>query len=521
MRVSTNQMNLIALNSILEQQTKIARSQEQLSTGKRILSPSDDPSGTAALIGYQQTLDSLTQYQNNVTFARQRLQGEESALASVGNILDRVRELALQANNATLTEEDRRYIAVEVRQNLEEIMTVANTTDANGEYIFAGYQGRIQPFSRDSGGNYVYSGDSGQRFLQIGATQQAAIGDAGEDVFMRIRAGNGTFSVQNNLANRGDAIIAAGSVTNPSAYDGDTYTVTFPHETPATGALTFADSVGTNDNLGYSLSINGTTVYSTNEGGTPVASLTDLAQQINDDSATTGVRAVVDSGTLYLVNTSPSDNPIVITEAMSGASDGDDDTVTGYFGSVLTGAGATSATLTYDPADATHFIVEDSRGNIETSGVYTSGVQVAFNGIQTSLSGTPKSGDQFTIARSGNQDLFTTIDQLAQTLEGKISGTNASGVLNNAINQFLSDMDQGMENIRSVRAQIGARLNRIDTQEDMNDAASLQAEEARSNIQDLDYTTAITQLTQQSVGLQAAQKVYAQIQGLSLFNYMR
>jgi flagellar hook-associated protein 3 FlgL len=91
MRVSTNQMNLIALNSILEQQTKIARSQEQLSTGKRILSPSDDPSGTAALIGYQQTLDSLTQYQNNVTFARQRLQGEESALASVGNILDRVR----------------------------------------------------------------------------------------------------------------------------------------------------------------------------------------------------------------------------------------------------------------------------------------------------------------------------------------------------------------------------------------------------------------------------------------------
>jgi flagellar hook-associated protein 3 FlgL len=146
---------------------------------------------------------------------------------------------------------------------------------------------------------------------------------------------------------------------------------------------------------------------------------------------------------------------------------------------------------------------------------------VAFNGIQTSLSGTPKTGDRFTVVPSANQDLFTTIDQLAQTLEGGISGTNASGVLNNAINQFLSDMDQGMENVRSVRAQIGARLNRIDTQEDMNDAASLQAEEARSNIEDLDYTTAITQLTQQSVGLQAAQKVYAQIQGLSLFNYLR
>lgn len=519
MRISSNQMNLIAVNSILDQQTKVARTQEQLSTGKRILSPSDDPAGTAALIGYRQSLDTLTQYQDNITVARQRLQREESSLVTVDTILDRVRELGLQANNSTLTAEDRRYIAVEIRQNLDEIMTVANTTDANGEYIFAGYQGRTQPFSRDSAGQYIYSGDGGQRYVQIGATQQVAIGDAGVDVFMRIRSGNGTFSASSDTANQGNGIIDAGSVTDPAAYDGDVYTISFPHATPATSTLSFSDA-GANDNLGYSLSINGTVVYSVAEGGAPAASLDELAAQINDDRTTTGVRAVVDSGALYLVNTTPGNEPIVVTEAMTGASDGDGDTVTGYFGSVLTGASAASASLSYDPADATHFIVEDSRGNIETSGTYTTGVQVAFNGIQTSLSGTPRTGDRFAISPSGHQDLFSTIENLALTLEGGVSAGNASGMLNNSINQFLSDIDQGMENIRSVRAQIGARLNRVDTQEDMNSAATVQIEAARSSIEDLDYTTAITRLTQQTVGLEAAQKVFVQIQGLSLFKYL-
>lgn len=520
MRVSTNQINLVATKSILDQQTRVARTQEQLSTGKRILSPSDDPSGTAALIGYRQSLDTITQYQENITSARQRLQREESSLDSVGKILDRIRELALQANNSTLSEEDRRYIAVEVRQNLDEIMTVANTTDANGEYIFAGYQGRVQPFSRSATSEYLYSGDSGQRFLQIGATQQVAVGDSGDDVFMRIRTGNGTFSPDSSLANRGNGVIAPGSVTAPSDYDGDVYTISFPHATAATGSLSFSDAAATSDTLSYTLNINGVDVYSVSEGGTPAATLDELAQQINDDSAATGARAVVDGGTLYLVSTTPSDAPIVVTESMSGASDGDADTVTGYFGSVLTGATAASATLGYAPADATRFLVEDSRGNVEASGAYVSGVQIAFNGIQTSLSGTPRTGDTFTIAPSSHQDLFTTIENLALTLEGGVAGANTSGTLNNSINRFLSDIDQGMENIRSVRAQIGARLNRIDTQEDMNEASTLQIEAARSSIEDLDYTTAITRLTQQMVGLQAAQQVFARIQGLSLFNYL-
>lgn len=520
MRVSTSQMSLIAMNSILEQQSKVARTQEQLSTGRRILSPSDDPSGTAALIGYQQSLDTVSQYQENIAAARQRLNREESALKSVGNILDRIRELALQANNSSLSNEDRRMIAVEVRQNLGEITTVANTMDANGEYIFAGYQGFTQPFSRSSSGNYVYGGDSGQRFLQIGATQQVAVGDAGEDVFMKIRTGNGTFSVHGDPANLGDAIIGAGSVTDPAAYDGDAYTVRFPHATPATGALSFSDSVGTDDSLTYSLSINGTTVYTVSEGGTPASSIDELAQQINDDSTATGVRAVVDGGTLYLASTAPSADPIEVTESMSLASDGDSDTITGYFGSVLTGATAASATLTYDAADAAHFLVEDSLGNIVASGTYTSGVQVAFNGLQTALSGTPRTGDVFTISPSGHQDIFSTIEDLAQTLESGIAGANPPVGLANSVNRFLSNIDQGMENIRSVRAQVGARLNILDSQEDMNGATMLLLEEVRSNIQDLDYASAITRLSRHMVGLEAAQKSFLQVQGLSLFNYI-
>ena len=520
MRISTSQLYSQGINSILDQQAKLIKTQQQISTGKRILNPADDPSAVSSSLNINQSLNITSQYQENIDVARSRQNLEEQTLASANDIFNRIRELAIQGNKTSVSSVDRISIANEVRDNLDALLSLANTRDSNGEYLFAGFQGTTQPFSLDGSGNYTYNGDNGQRFLQIGQGKQIAVSDSGIDVFQAIRNGNGTFTTLDNPANSGTGVIDPGSVTNQSAYNGDTYSVLFPIPTSATGTLTFNDSIGTDDNLNYSLDINGTTVYSVSESGTPVNTLDDLAANINDDTSTTGVKAYVTNGTLYLGYTTPSTNPITVTENLTGATDGDADTATGYFGTALTGTTSASVNTVYNSGDASFYLVEDSSGNIATSGSYVDGGQIAFNGITTTISQTPKTSDVFTISPSANQDIFTTIQNLASALESGSTTPDGIAKLANATNRFLSDIDNSMNNIEQIRSRVGSRLNVLDTQEQLNSSFTLQLQTSLSKLEDLDYATAVTQLEQQTVSLQAAQQSFLKIQGLTLFNFL-
>ena len=209
-----------------------------------------------------------------------------------------------------------------------------------------------------------------------------------------------------SLANSGEATINGGNVVDTTAYDGDSYSIYMADATAADadGAIgTITDNVGTNNALAYRLIINGTVVYSQNEAAAVLADKAALAAAINDDSATTGVRAYVDAvnDVLYFVNEPQTALPINVTEqlvdtntpalALDAA-----DTVTGYFGSALTGAAPTNS-FTYS-GDADSYIVIDSGSNVETSGAYVSGSNITFNGMQVSISGQPNLGDIFTVA---------------------------------------------------------------------------------------------------------------------------
>ena len=521
MRISTSQIQLSGLNRMLEQQSQMLRTQQQLAAGKRILNPADDPAASARIVGLDQTLKVTEKYQGNIDFARSRLELEEGVISSVTNVLNRVRELAVQANNSSLTNDDRRSLAIEAQERLNELLGLGNAQDAGGEFLFSGYQGSTQPFAATASGPYAYNGDDGQRFIQIGSSRQIAVTDSGTSTFREIRNGNGTFTALDNPLNSGGGIIDPGSVANPSLIDGDTYNITFLAATSATGGVTYSDNSATADNLTYTLEINGTTVYSTDEAdATPVTSLAGLAAEINDDMGTTGVRAYVDGGSLYLTNTSPSATPITITESMGGASDGDLDRMTGYFGGNLSGSSTPSITTTLN-SEADFYLVEDSMGNVETSGSYSDGGSIAFNGIQTNVKGSPNVGDSFSISPSLNQDVFSTVRNLVSILESGSNNTPAdSARLNNDFNRFFSDVDRAMENFRAARTQIGSRLVALDTQENLNDGYILQIKSTLSDLQDLDYTEAITRLNQQEVALKAAQQSYMRIQGLSLFNYL-
>lgn len=230
MRLSSVQIFQQGISGILEQQAKLQQTEQQLATGRRIQTPSDDPAAAAQILDITEDLGLMDQYQRNANLAEGQLAQEETVLADVGNLLQRVRELVVQANNATQSPETRQSIAVEVEARLDELLSLANSRNADGEYIFAGFQASAQPFSRQ-GGVYSYSGDDGQRMLQVGRSTQVAVQDSGYDVFVAVPAGNGVFTVDAGAGNAGTAV--AGSTSVVGAFVPDTYTLSFSQLTPA------------------------------------------------------------------------------------------------------------------------------------------------------------------------------------------------------------------------------------------------------------------------------------------------
>jgi len=184
MRVSTSQVFRNGVESIQRSQQDLSRTQLQLGSGKRILSPSDDPSGAVQSLQLTSAAGKLEQYERNALSVTQRLRSTETVLTSVVDGLQRVRELVVQGNNGSQTNETRAMIAGEIAQVREELLQLANSQDANGEYLFAGLSSWTQPFEVvDANGKVGYEGGDGSRSVQISAVRYVPVGDPGRSVF--------------------------------------------------------------------------------------------------------------------------------------------------------------------------------------------------------------------------------------------------------------------------------------------------------------------------------------------------
>lgn len=253
MRVSTRGAYLAGLQAIQRLQSALDYTQRQISSGRRILNPSDDPIASARAIEFSEAISRLGQFDRNATIVTNRLSQEEAALSSINDTLQRVRELALQGNNATQSNESRALIAVEIREHLDHLVQLANQQDGNGSYLFAGNLEDIQPVTQ-TGSTYTYNGDQGQRLIQVGEGRQVADSDPGSAVFFRVRNGNGAFSAIAADTNSGSGVVGASSVTDPTLYDQDTYTIRF--NSPSD--YTIFDGAGSN--IGMSTYTSGDTI---------------------------------------------------------------------------------------------------------------------------------------------------------------------------------------------------------------------------------------------------------------------
>ncbi|EAR09451.1 flagellar hook-associated protein FlgL [Reinekea blandensis] len=221
-RVSTYWTFQRPVNDMLRLQSNLNKTSEQIASGKKMLSPADDPVGAARVLQLDQEIALLNQYERNITLLDSRLEQEEGVLDGVTSVLQRVRELTVQAGNAAVySESERQAIALELDERLKELFDLANSRDGSGEYLFSGFQGEKQTFVQNPGGGYGYQGDEGVRFLQISRTITMASGDTGKDIFMDVPATVPSFNSYASNENRGNppGIISQGITVDQEALD--------------------------------------------------------------------------------------------------------------------------------------------------------------------------------------------------------------------------------------------------------------------------------------------------------------
>jgi len=227
-------LNDAALNSIEQDQFMLSQTQGQLSSGKSINSPADNPVATVQLLQLNSTNSQYQQYLSNGQSAATNLNLEQGALSGATTTLQSIRDLIAQANSAGNNTTDLQNIATQISALESQLQGTANTQNSQGEYLFAGFSTGTQPFVRGSSGGISYVGDSGARSIPIQGGTSVQTGDPGSQVFMNIPAGNGTFTTAATAANTGTGVIDAGSVTNQAQWVPGQYTITFTDATDYT-----------------------------------------------------------------------------------------------------------------------------------------------------------------------------------------------------------------------------------------------------------------------------------------------
>lgn len=245
MRISTSQMYQQNLNSILQKQTDTNRILEQLSSGKKVNTAGDDPVAAIGIDNLYQQNALVQQYLKNVDYSKNHLSMAESKLGSAETLVTSIREQMLRAVNGTLAPSERQMIADELRGSLDELMSIANTQDESGNYLFSGFSTDNQPFAFDASGNMVYSGDSGVRDALVAQGVAMGTNIPGDSAFMKVPNGLGDYGVNYLASQTGDFRVLSAKIDNPAAHVADTYTFNFTDNGAGGVNLEVLDSGGT------------------------------------------------------------------------------------------------------------------------------------------------------------------------------------------------------------------------------------------------------------------------------------
>ncbi len=182
-RVSTQHQYNTSIDNMQRSNVTLDKLQQQISSGKRILQPSDDPVASAQVVKLERELAQYDKYEVAIKATDRRLTLQESVMGSMRTSMDRIKELVIQGSTGTLTDSDRASIAVSMKTETEFMANLMNTQDSQGEYIFAGSKGKIKPYQLQVDGSYQYQGDDGQRNVKVSHDLTIPSNDSGQYLF--------------------------------------------------------------------------------------------------------------------------------------------------------------------------------------------------------------------------------------------------------------------------------------------------------------------------------------------------
>jgi len=408
-RISSFEIHRQATAQLQNLGAQAANTQQQIASGRRIVNPSDDPVGAARAIEINQELRSRAQYVANSELADNTLALEDSVLAQVTSAIHRVQELTIQAGSGVQTVEDQRFIAAEIQTRFEELVALANTRGADGQFIFSGFATDTPPFAVN-GNEVVYQGDSGQRQLFIDRGQTITLNDTGDELFVRVASNDVNLSAASIPAVPGRSEAALSGL---EVVDQDLIDAFFPDE---------------------------------------------LVVKFNPLEEAGGE---VNFSVLRASDARPVDGLVNV--------------------------------------------------------VYGSGNPIVAQGASFQVTGSPQVGDQFVVATNRQQGLLQTVKNIGSQL-GSIDPQRSPDAFQNLLDVTIEGLEQGLGNVLTTRAEIGARLNTMEAVRDQHEDLTVQLTQTLSEIQDLDFAEAVSNLSYQSFVLEAAQQSFIRINNLSLFN---
>ena len=238
MRLSTASMFSTSLSAMLNQQSKLTDVSMQMSTGKRVVTASDDPSAASQALITRQSISETKQYADSRTTMTQNMALEETILDSVTSAIQSAQDKLVQAGNGTLSDSDRLSLATTMDSIYQELVGLANSTDGNGNYLFSGSQTGTIPFGKNADGTVTYQGDTNQQFMRVDASRSMESFDNGLDVFSSITAG-AKFVARADASNAGTATFTGPTVSNSGdAEYGDDFAVAFQND--GAGNITYS-----------------------------------------------------------------------------------------------------------------------------------------------------------------------------------------------------------------------------------------------------------------------------------------
>ncbi|WP_282876863.1 flagellar hook-associated protein 3 [Pseudomonas peli] len=557
MRISSIQAFNNGVNGLGRNYSNVIRTQEQISSGNRILTPADDPVASVRLLQLEQQQAILGQYKENLTAAKNSLTQEETTITSVVNVLQRIRELAVQAGGGALSGNDRRSIAKELSEREGELLNLMNSRNARGEYLFSGFLGKTEPFLRNPDGTYSYQGDEGQRSLQVAGSSNVAINDNGKRLFEDVANAN---RIINGLGVNNAALptpplpattipalpaadqrvfISPGLVQDNQAFNsnfraGEPYSLAFVSGTE----FRIYDSAGAD-------------VTSEVPGGGVIDPLINSGNTINFRGMRFQLDVVLQPGDNeldldnLLADTATPGTPGINTHSFTLQSAPTDFSVnrssTNNSAAIVAPAGISNQ-ATFDSQFPTSGVVirftDDTNYEVYSqpvgpgspvlttgtvAGPYPATFSVFGADFTLSAPAAVAGGDEFGVQPQFQEQrsILNTISRLRQALESSPTSPAGNLGVRNEVAIALTNLDNGMGRVLEVQTEIGARMNLIETTEIDNEDVTLVNKSVQADLRELDYAEALSRLSFQTIVLEAAQQSYVKIAGLNLFNQLR